>query len=73
MYRCLFMVYDFCKKCGEKRNLKSGLCEDCQSVKDAERMSHIYGVRERQTKEDIEKEVAEKKHDKRFWWGTKDK
>ncbi len=67
------MVFDFCKKCGEKRNLKSGMCEDCQSVKDAERMSSIYGERTRQSKDEIEKEVAERKRDKHFWWGTKEK
>ncbi len=37
-----------------------------------ERMSQIMGERERKTKEEIEAEIAEKKRDKRFWWGTKD-
>lgn len=65
------MVYDFCKKCGEKRNLKSGLCEDCASVKEAERMDSLTGTRVKLSREEVEKEVAEKKRDKRFWWGEK--
>lgn len=67
------MVYDFCKKCGEKRNLRGGLCEDCQSAKDVERMDQMTGVRVHKSKDEVEKEIAERKRDKRFWWGTKDK
>lgn len=64
------MVYDFCKMCGEKRNLRGGLCEDCQSIKEAERMKSVLGTRDKKTKEEIEKEIAERKKDKRFWWGS---
>lgn len=65
------MVFDYCKKCGERRHLKGGLCEDCGSEKDAQRMQSILGTRERKTKEEIEKEIAEKRKDKRFWWGSR--
>ncbi|MBU0635513.1 hypothetical protein KKE06_00640 [Candidatus Micrarchaeota archaeon] len=66
------MVYAFCKKCGEKRELRGGLCEDCQSIRDAERMKGILGEREHKTKEEVEQEIAEKKKDRKFWWGTRE-
>jgi len=65
------MVFDNCRMCSNKRELRGGLCEDCQSVKEAERMNSVLGTRERKTKEEIEKEIAERKKDRRFWWGSK--
>ena len=61
------MVFDYCKKCGERKHLRGGLCEDCSSEKDAQRMKTILGERERASKEDVEREIAEKKRDKKFW------
>lgn len=65
------MVFDYCKKCGERKQLRGGLCEDCQSEKEAERMDSILGTREKKSREEVEKEIAERKKDKRFWWGNK--
>lgn len=65
------MVLDNCRACGNRRNLKGGLCEDCQSTKEAERMDSIMGTRQRKSREEIEKEIAERKKDRRFWWGNK--
>jgi hypothetical protein len=34
-------------------------------------MSSIMGERQKSSKADVEKEIAERKRDKRFWFGSK--
>jgi hypothetical protein len=65
------MVIADCRNCGKKREVRGGLCEDCQSAKEAERMDSVLGTRTRKTKEQVEKEIAERRKDRKYWWGTK--
>ncbi len=65
------MVFADCRNCGKKENLRGGLCEDCQSVKETERLNSVLGTRQRKTKEEVEKEIAERKKDRKYWWGSK--
>ncbi|MEW6295304.1 MAG: hypothetical protein AB1467_03330 [Candidatus Diapherotrites archaeon] len=60
------MVRGICRKCNRKEDLRGGLCEDCASEEEAKR-NPLNETREKLTKEELEKQMAEKRHDKRFW------
>ncbi len=55
-----------CRKCDKRDELKGGLCEDCAEEEEAKRIP-LASKREKLSREDIEKEIAEKRRDKRFW------
>ncbi len=55
-----------CKKCGQRREIKGGLCEDCRSEIEAEK-NFLNKKRERFTREEMEKLIEERRRDKKFW------
>jgi len=57
-----------CKKCGKREELKGGMCEDCKSEEEASR-NPLNVKREKLSREELERIMAEKRRDKRFWYG----
>jgi tRNA(Ile)-lysidine synthase TilS/MesJ len=55
-----------CKRCDKRDELKGGLCEDCIEEEEAKRVP-LYQKREKLSKEEIEKQIQEKRRDKKFW------
>ncbi len=55
-----------CRKCDKRDELRGGLCEDCVEEEEAKRVP-IETKREKLSKEEMEKEIAEKRRDKKFW------
>ncbi|MBU0662483.1 MAG: hypothetical protein ABH854_01605 [Candidatus Diapherotrites archaeon] len=60
----------YCKNCGQKSELRGALCENCRLEIDGKRQQEILGTgKKKQTKEEIEEELAERRRDKSQWWG----
>lgn len=55
-----------CKRCDKRDELKGGLCEDCNE-EEAVKNLPTSKPKEKLSKEEIEKEIAEKRRDKKFW------
>ncbi len=55
-----------CKRCEKRDELKGGLCEDCIEEEEAKRIP-VDKPREKPSKEEIQKEIEEKRRDKSFW------
>lgn len=63
-------VFGSCKKCGRREELGGGLCENCRlEIEGKRHMQLVEEKRERQSREEIERDVAEHRRDKRFWTG----
>ena len=55
-----------CRKCDKRDELRGGLCEDCTEEEEAKRIP-TGKKREKLSKEEIQKEISEKRRDKKFW------
>lgn len=59
----------YCKKCGEKDKLVGQLCENCRLELEAKNDPGIEDEKEVKSREALEKEIAERRRDKKFWLG----
>lgn len=59
-----------CKKCGEKDKLVGGLCENCRLEIEAKQSLTYKEDREEKSREEMERDLAERRRDKRFWLGS---
>jgi len=59
-----------CKKCGVRGEIISGLCENCRlEIEGKKRIQLVGEKRKRKSREEIEREIAENREDRRFWVG----
>lgn len=57
-----------CKKCKKRDKVVLGLCEECGSIEDS-KSDVMSDNRERLSRAEIERAIAEKRRDKKFWTG----
>lgn len=67
----LVATIGFCKKCGEKDKLLGGLCENCRLEIEAKHSLEFEEKREAKSREELERELAERRRDKKFWLSSK--
>jgi len=60
-------IYGECKICGQKTQLLGTICENCKLELEAKHDPSREKKQEKQSKEEIEKELAERRRDPSFW------